>query len=182
MQVIIKGKNIHRTVIDEGASTCIMSLSCWKGITSPPLNRPPNTLEAFDDRGSRPYGILNDLPIQLKGKTVNLGVEIVDANLNYNLLLGSSWTHAIICMVSTLFRVFCFHHQGKIVIVDQLAFFSSNSSNGNVPYVGNTDIPYKSVGVVFFKDSSLMGTFFLPPPNVASINMVSTCHDPWVML
>lgn len=38
LQVIIKGKTIHRTVIDEGVSTCIMSLSCWKAIGSPPLN------------------------------------------------------------------------------------------------------------------------------------------------
>lgn len=38
IQVIIKGNMIHRTVIDEGASTYIMSFSCWKAIGSPPLN------------------------------------------------------------------------------------------------------------------------------------------------
>ena len=63
IQVIIKGKTIHRTAIDEDASTCIMSLSCWKAIGSPPLNQSPNTLEAFDGRCSHPYGIFNDLPI-----------------------------------------------------------------------------------------------------------------------
>ena len=31
----ICGKNIHRTVLDEGASTSIMSLSCWRAIGSP---------------------------------------------------------------------------------------------------------------------------------------------------
>jgi hypothetical protein len=29
------GKNVFRTVINEGASTCIMSMSCWKDIGSP---------------------------------------------------------------------------------------------------------------------------------------------------
>jgi len=47
-----------------------------------------NTLEAFDGRVSHPYGILTNLPITLEGKTVNLEVEVIDANLNYNLLLG----------------------------------------------------------------------------------------------
>jgi len=38
IQVLIKGKTIHQTFIDEGASTCIMSISCWKAIGSPYLN------------------------------------------------------------------------------------------------------------------------------------------------
>lgn len=74
-----------------------------------------------------------------------------------------------------------FPHQGKIVIVDQRTFFFSNSSNGNVPYVGNINIPYESVGVGIFKYSSLMGSFSLPPFNFTSINMISTCHDPGVI-
>jgi len=88
IQVIIKGKTIRRTIIYEGASTCIMFVLCWKAINSPPLNQSPNTLEAFDGRGSCPYGILTNLLITLEGKTVELEVEVVDVNLNYNLLLG----------------------------------------------------------------------------------------------
>jgi len=85
-------------------------------------------------------------------------------------------------VVSSLFHVICFPHEGKIVTINQLAFFSSNSSNGNVPYVGNTNIPYESVWVGIFKDSSLMGKFSLPPPHVTSINMISTSSDPWIIL
>jgi hypothetical protein len=52
---------------------------------------------------------------------------------------------------------------------------------------------YKNVGVGLLKDSSLMGTFPIPPPDVphssvASINMISTSihgtpasHDPWMV-
>ena len=88
IQVTIDKKTIHRTVIDEGASTCIMSVACWKAIGSPTLSQSPTTLEAFDGRASRPYGILQRLPITLDGKTVKVDVEVVDANLTYNLLLG----------------------------------------------------------------------------------------------
>ena len=38
IQVVFSDKNICRTIIDEGASTCVMSLACWKAIGCPPLN------------------------------------------------------------------------------------------------------------------------------------------------
>jgi len=38
VQVIINENTIHRTIINEGASTCIMSTTCWKAIGSPTLN------------------------------------------------------------------------------------------------------------------------------------------------
>jgi hypothetical protein len=37
IQVIVENKNICRTIIDEGDSTCIMSITCWKAIGSPSL-------------------------------------------------------------------------------------------------------------------------------------------------
>lgn len=65
-----------------------MSIACWKEIGSPTLNQSPNNLEAFDGRNSQPFGVLPNLAITLEGKTIYVEVEIVDANLNYNLLLG----------------------------------------------------------------------------------------------
>jgi hypothetical protein len=38
IEVVVSDKNICRTIIDEGASTCVMSLACWKAIGSPSLN------------------------------------------------------------------------------------------------------------------------------------------------
>jgi len=118
------------------------------------------------------------LLIKLEKYTIELEVEVVDVNLNYNHLLGWSWTHATFCVVSSLFRVLHFPLEGKIITVDQISFFSSGSSNGNIPYVGNIEIPFESVGAVLFKDSALMGTFTLPPPHVNSINMISVSMDP----
>ena len=61
--VLVKNRPIFRTVIDEGASICIMSIQCWKSIGSPTLNQSPTILKAFDGQGFHPFGILQDLPI-----------------------------------------------------------------------------------------------------------------------
>lgn len=82
---------------------------------------------------------------------------------------------------SSLFHVLYFPHQGKILMVDQLSFFASSSFEGNVPYVEHTSIPYDNVGARLFKAHTLMGIFPLPPPNVASVNMISINIDPWVI-
>jgi hypothetical protein len=43
-------QNIFHTVVDEGASTCVTSLACWKAIGQPVLSPSPTLLTAFDDR------------------------------------------------------------------------------------------------------------------------------------
>lgn len=48
IQVKALNKTVHRTIIDEGASTCIMSMSFWKNLGSPPLSRSSTMLKAFD--------------------------------------------------------------------------------------------------------------------------------------
>jgi hypothetical protein len=170
-----------------------MSLACWKAIGSPSLNESQNTLKAFNGYGFNPYGVLPSLPITLEGKTVQVEVEVFDTPLDYNLLLGRGWIDSMRAVVSTLFRVVCFPHQGKVVTVDKLAFFNSNTRTGNVPFIAKTPPGYENVSVGLLKDSSLMGTFPIPPSNVphssvASINMISTLphelpvsHDPWIV-
>jgi hypothetical protein len=41
-------RNIFRTVVDEGASTCVMLLACWKAIGQPEFSSSPTLLTAFD--------------------------------------------------------------------------------------------------------------------------------------
>jgi hypothetical protein len=41
--------------------------------------------------------------VQLGGKTVCIEVEVVDAPLDYNLLLVWSWTYAMQAVVATVF-------------------------------------------------------------------------------
>jgi hypothetical protein len=171
-----------------------MSLACWKAIGSPSLNESQNTLKAFNGSGFKPYCVLPSFPITLEGKMVQVEVEVFDAPLDYNILLGRSWIDSMHTVVSTLFCVVRFPHQGKVVIVDQLAFFNSDTRTGNVPFIAKTPPGYENVSVGLLKDSSLMGTFPIPPPDVprpyvASINMISTLphklpasNDPWIVL
>jgi hypothetical protein len=96
-------------------------------------------------------------------------------------------------VVSTFFHVLHFPHQGKIIIVDQLAFFNFDSRTSNVPFISKTPLNYENVGVGILKDSTLMGTFPIPPPDIpppffASINMIPTfvrqtpeSYDPWIV-
>jgi hypothetical protein len=82
-------------------------------------------------------------------------------------------------VVSTLFCVIRFPHKGKLITMDQLAFFNSDTRTSNVPFIVKTPPRYENVSVGLLKDSSLMGTFpisppAIPHPSVASINMIST--------
>ena len=72
IDVIHGGKTIAREVLDDGASTCVMSLSCRKALGSlemVPLN---TLLTAFDGRSFHPHGILPAFKIKLAGKAMCL--------------------------------------------------------------------------------------------------------------
>jgi hypothetical protein len=193
IQVIVSEKKICRTVINEGASTCVMSVTCWKAIDSPSLTESHNTLKAFNGSGFKPYSVLPSLPITLEGKTVQVEVEVFDTPLDYNIPLVHSWIDSMRAVVLTLFRVVRFPHQGKVITVDQLAFFNSDTRTRNIPFIAKTPSGYENVGVGLLKDSLLMGTFPVPPldvphSSIASINMISTSihgtptsHDPWMV-
>ena len=117
-------------------------------------------------------------------------MEVVDAPLDYNLLLGRSWSYAMTAVMSSVFRVIKFPHNGKIVTIDQLAYFASDpTSSESIQHVGKTTIPYRDMGVGLVKDSGLLGTFPFPPihevSSFASIHMITSdtivYDDPWIV-
>jgi hypothetical protein len=63
-------------------------LPTGKAIDSPALTKSYNTLKAFNGSGFKPYDVLTSLLITLEGKMVPVEVEVFDAPLDYNLLLG----------------------------------------------------------------------------------------------
>jgi hypothetical protein len=193
IQVVVENKNICRTVIDEGALICIMSVTCWKSIDFSTLTESHNTLKYFNVTWSKPYGVLPLLSITLEGKAVIVEFEVFDAPLGYNLVHGRSWIDSMHAVVFTLFCVLHFPNQSKVVTVDQLAFFNSDSRTSNVPFIAKTPLGYENVSVGILKDSSLIGTFPIPPPDlpphfISLINMISTIigetpesYDPWIV-
>ncbi|MCY6488241.1 hypothetical protein, partial [Actinobacillus pleuropneumoniae] len=82
----------------------------------------PTLLTAFDRHSHKPHGIILTFPICVVGKVVNIEVEVIVANLDYNLLLGGNQVYEMDVVVLTLFLVICFPHEGKIVKVDQLDY------------------------------------------------------------
>jgi hypothetical protein len=157
---------IKRAVVDEGTATCVMSLVCWKAPGSPTLSKSSNMLTSFDGHYFHPQSILPSFLVQLGGKTVEVEVDVVDAPLDYNLLLGRNWTYAIIVVVSYVFHTLFFRHEGNIVTIDQLCFACSipNASLGQlIPVIDNSQPTTENIGVVMY--SSLMGTFYFSSLN-----------------
>jgi hypothetical protein len=173
-----------------------MSLACWKAIGHPVLSPSPTLLTTFDDRSFRPHGIIPSFPVQLEGKTVCVEVEVFDASLDYNLLLGRSWTYAMKAVVATVFWVLLFPHKGQIMTIDQFSFSILDPSfeASAVPMIDNPQSGVVNVGVSLCP--SLMGTFNYPPPQ-GNVKFVSNHHkieifqvssfrttyfnDPWII-
>jgi hypothetical protein len=134
--------------------------------------------------------------MQLGGKTMCVEVELVNAPLDYNLLLGRSWTYSMKDVVATVFWVLLFPNEGLIVTIDQLSFSRPNPSLGasTVSMIDNLQPSVVNVGVGLCP--SLMGTFDYPPPQ-GDINFISNHHkveifqvlsfcttyfdDPWIL-
>ena len=118
----VVGKKVFRTVLDEGASTSVLSLSCWKALSSPELVTSPTTLKEFDGQGFQPHGLISSLAVELGGKIVSIQVEVVDAPLYYNLLLGRNWFYAMTAVSLTVFRTVQFLHLCELLLLIKLIY------------------------------------------------------------
>ena len=125
------GKNVRRTNVDEGASVSILSSTTWKALGSPQLVLVTQNLSDFNRTISEPLRILPKFPITLEGKTVCTDLMVVGGPLDFNFLLGKDYIYAMKFVVSTLFHVMSFPHNGNIVTVDQLSFVSLDSTTNN---------------------------------------------------
>jgi hypothetical protein len=171
IQIPVKIRNItvYRCIIDEGASTCIMSKSVWQKLGSPELLPSAITLRAYDGRSASPEGIFQNVPIELGGKTVLIDIEVIEAPLEYNILLGRTYMYAMKAVASSIFRTIMFPHNGKIVTIDQVTHYEPNPSanlDNILPLIHtNQDVhPLIEMGPGIFKDPSLLGTYHGAPP------------------
>jgi hypothetical protein len=120
--VQVRGRDVPQTLIDEGASVSILSSVAWYALGCLQLAPVTQNLLAFNRRTSQPLGILPQFPVTLGGKTVFIDVMVVRDPLDFTLLLGRDYVYAMKALVSTLFRVISFPHDGRIVTIDQLSF------------------------------------------------------------
>eukprot|EP00253_Pinus_taeda_P018590 PITA_18590 len=157
-------------------------MSCWKTLGSPPLSRSLTTLKAFDGRTYKLYGILSNFQVELGGKTIEIDVEVIDGNLDYNILLGRPWIYAMVVVVSTYFRKIAFPFQGGITIVDEQTFLPNSSQvRGSIPMIHGSSQSLQNVGVGLLKDPALMETIIinvLTKPNVVeNIHVGKSCSS-----
>jgi hypothetical protein len=120
--VQVCGWDVPQTLIDEGSSVSIFSSITWQSLGCPPLAPVTQNLLAFNRRTNQPLGTLPQFPVTLGGKTVFIDVMVVQDPLDLTLLLGRDYVYAMKAIVSTLFRVISFLHDGRVVTVDQLSF------------------------------------------------------------
>lgn len=119
------------------------------------------------------------MPIELGGKTIFVEVEVVDAPIDYNLILGNTCLYEMKKVESSVFFFMSFPHQGKIVNINYLYYYTpylrSNAST-NVSFFDDSPRGYARISMGLFEDSLLLDTFPLPIPKasqVAPINMIS---------
>jgi hypothetical protein len=120
--VQVCGRDVTKTLIDEGSSVSILSSIAWQTLGCPSLAPVTQNLLAFNRRTSQPLGTLPQFPITLRGKTVFIDVMVVQDSLYFSLLLRRDYVYAMKAIVSTLFRVISFPHDGRVVTVDQISF------------------------------------------------------------
>jgi hypothetical protein len=128
------GRDVPRTLIDEGSSVSILSSIAWQALGCPPLAPVTQNLLSFNRRTSQPLGTLPQFPVNLGGKIVFIDVMVVQDPLDFSLLLGRDYVYAMKAIVSTLFRVIYFPHDGWVVTIDQLSFIDPawiSSLNGS---------------------------------------------------
>jgi hypothetical protein len=82
-QIPVKVRKIivHRCIIDEGASTCIMSKLVWEKLESPEIVPSAITLRAYNDRPSSPEGLFQNILIEIGGKTILIDIEVIHSHL-----------------------------------------------------------------------------------------------------
>ena len=127
-------------------------------------------LRAYNGRPSTHVGLYQNVPVFLAGKMVHIDIEVLDAHLDYNILLGQSYMYAMSTIASSVFRIMMFPHEDRIITIDQLADSEKHPlTNTDVilPYVYTTTNGlslYQEYGPGQFKPSFILGSFVGDPP------------------
>ena len=80
------------------------------------------TLRAYDRWPSQLQGMYQDSPISLAGKQTLIHIKVVDAQPDYDILLGQSFMYSMKDVTLSLFQVMMFPHNLKVVTIDQLTY------------------------------------------------------------
>ena len=68
-------------------------------------------LRAYDGHASTLVRLYQNVPVCLAGKTIHIDIEVLDAHLDYNILLWWSYMYAMSTITSSIFRIMMFPHE-----------------------------------------------------------------------
>lgn len=159
-QIIVQAYHmvVPNIVTNEGTYVSILSSNAWQVLGSPHLVPITQNMLGFNKGTNQLLGILPKFLITLGGKTVYIDVMVVQGPLDFNLLLGCDYVYVMEALVSSLFPVICFSHEGNVVIIDQLTFICPESTP--------------------IQPSSLNGSYLQPVSTLPQVNYVATCSMP----
>jgi len=119
-------------------------------------------------------------PVTLGGKIVYVDIEVIDAPLDYNILLGHNYTYSMSVVASAVFRKMCSPHEWKTITIDQLTYYelaSVTSPESIISLMSDNEssTPCTNISIGVYKDSSLLGAFLGPPPPIFEPTSMSVC-------
>ena len=80
------------------------------------------TLHAYDVHPSQLHGIFRNVDLNLASKLVLINIEVVNAPIYYNILLGHSYMYTIRAINLTIFCLMMFPHEGKIMTIYYITY------------------------------------------------------------
>ena len=95
---------------------CIMSKKIWQKLGSPKLKPSVITLRAYDGCPSNFVSLYQNVLVFLAIKMVHIDIEVLDAHLDYNILLGQSYMYAMPAIASFVFHIMMFPHENLIIM------------------------------------------------------------------
>lgn len=138
------------------------------------------TLRAYEDHPSQPQGIFQDVPLELIGNTILIDIEVVDAQVGYNIILGHIDMYSMKGIASNNFYFMISPHEGEIVTIDQLTYYDTKPSsalNNVFPVVeGSLSMPsFTKVGPMLYTNPLMISSLFYPPPHNLSKDTSLLC-------
>jgi hypothetical protein len=126
-------------------------------------------------------------PHRASEKMVLIDIEVIDAPLDYNILLGHSYMY----MMKASGLIYVSHHDlphnGKVItMVDQLTHYEPHPTmnlDNILPLIGaQLEIsPVMEMGPGIFQDPSLLGTYQGDPPCIPPSDSSQVCTITYVM-
>ena len=110
---------------------------------------------------------------------VMIDMEDIDAQLDYNLLLGHSYMYVMKAVVSLVLCIMMFTYNGKVITLDQLRYYNPNAlanPENVLPTISETNnTPYVEIIPGVYKDSNLLGSYSGPPPIIPPLTVGLMC-------